>query len=127
MEQIDQMHIDSLQQSIDMSNRFRPLFENELFKEWIDLLAKKRDRYHKKASSYPQVGSVKYYDSVTESKSGRTETKVPFVVTEEEQKNFIKEMIVRENELNQIIELPKDMEKASSRALEELKMLKKQN
>ena len=114
-----------LEALVKRAERFQPFFESELFKEWNGILSKKIDSYRTLLNKAPRVGDVKVMEQVTESKEGKTLTKVPFRITKEEQDEIIGEYMHRINELQLVVDMPMLMKKDAEQMKAEIERLNK--
>ena len=110
---------------IKRTEKFQPLFDSDLFKEWNIILAKKIESYRALLNKSPRVGDVKTMQQVTTVGDRREVTQVPFRITLEEQNEIIGEYMHKIQELQTIIDIPMLMKADMERMRIELEKLNK--
>lgn len=111
-----------LQYSIDTYSRFKSLFSNKDFRDYMNLFASKAERYRQIRADIPRLGATKAVEHVTRDDKGQiiSRTKVPVRVTIEDQINHVTQYDWRINEIELLHRLPEDLENGAKRAQAEL-------
>ncbi len=125
-----EMALEKMQKHIDRQLRLKPLFDNELFKEWMEILNKKIEAYRIQSENAPRIGDIKYMEQISINGDRKEVTKIPYRINMEEQNEIKGEFEHRISELKMIIDIPKLLEKdviRMSAEIEKIKSLSKES
>ena len=100
---------------IKRTDRFIPLFESDLFKEWMQTISSKVDAYADLLAKAPRVGDILMDDQIATLSDRKTVTKIPHRVTLDEQNEISSEYIHKIQELKYILDIPNLMKQDSER------------
>jgi hypothetical protein len=121
----DSEKVARLEAVIKRTEKFQPLFENELFKEYNTILSKKMEVYRELQTKAPRVGEIKTMEQVTILSGEKREiAKVPYRVTREERISAISELQDKIDELKSVIDIPMLMMADADRMKVELEKIK---
>jgi len=105
---------------VKRTDRFSEFFDSEIYKEWIEILAKKIDGYRIMLNKVPRVGEEKTMQQVSMSGDRKEVTLVPYRVTAEERTFAINELNAKISEVQSIIDMPDLMRADANRMRAEM-------